>query len=306
MGTMVDAVKNYAYSTVATGPSPSTSGPSLVVQAGDGAKFPATPFTAAAWPSGQIPLLSNAELLRVSGLAGDTFTFARAQEGTSAQPIVAGYQIAQVLSAGFIAELEAAGVTTFNTRSGVVTLSKLDVTSTGLSHSDVGADASGAAAAVAAEIPVVSTSVTGPDAWGASPVAGSSGKWADGAHDHGLIAAPAFYTGHTYVVSGNIGVPSGATNYVGPFYEPVFPGNTKTLVGVKYSIRFGTSVSFAVKQNGSSVSGLGSLSATTTPTTTSATIPPAVAHGDAFDVVVSAVSGSPDNLTVSFFFEEVA
>jgi hypothetical protein len=40
-----------------------------------------------------------------------------------------------------------AGVTTFNTRTGAVTLTKADVTATGLNYADVGADASGAAAA---------------------------------------------------------------------------------------------------------------------------------------------------------------
>ena len=39
------------------------------------------------------------------------------------------------------------GVSSFNTRTGAVTLTKADVTGTGLTYSDVGADASGAAAA---------------------------------------------------------------------------------------------------------------------------------------------------------------
>lgn len=67
--------------------------------------------------------------------------------------------------AGRVTALESAGasgVTSFNTRTGAVTLSKSDVTGTGLTYSDVGADASGAAsaaqaAAIAASQPVDAT-----------------------------------------------------------------------------------------------------------------------------------------------------
>jgi hypothetical protein len=44
------------------------------------------------------------------------------------------------------------GVLTFNSRNGAVTLTKADVTGTGLTYSDVGADASGAASAVATNL----------------------------------------------------------------------------------------------------------------------------------------------------------
>jgi hypothetical protein len=67
--------------------------------------------------------------------------------------------------AGRVTALEgasASGVTSFNTRTGAVTLSKADVTGTGLAYSDVGADVSGAAAAaqsaaIAASQPVDAT-----------------------------------------------------------------------------------------------------------------------------------------------------
>jgi len=88
-----DAHKNFAYSTVATAPSPPTSGTSLVVAAGDGAKFPAVPFNVSIWPAGVQPLTSNAEVARVTVIATDTFTVTRAQEGSSARSVVAGDQI---------------------------------------------------------------------------------------------------------------------------------------------------------------------------------------------------------------------
>jgi len=63
---MADVHKNFAYSTVATAPSPASSGTSLVVQAGDGAKFPTVPFNATVWPAGLQPLTTNAEIVRVT------------------------------------------------------------------------------------------------------------------------------------------------------------------------------------------------------------------------------------------------
>ena len=51
---MVDAVKNLAYSTVATAPSPATSGPSLVLASGGGVLMPAVPFNAFCGPANTI------------------------------------------------------------------------------------------------------------------------------------------------------------------------------------------------------------------------------------------------------------
>jgi hypothetical protein len=115
--------------------------------------------------------------------------------------------------------------------------------------------------------------------------------------------APNFTTARTYAVSGAIGVPSAGANYLPPFDEPVDGGVAKSLVRVLYSIRGGTSVAFAVTQNGTAVSGLGSLSATPTAALTAAS--QTVSDGDVFAVVVSAVSGSPDGLKVTFVFETV-
>jgi hypothetical protein len=102
---MVDAIKNFAYSTVATAPSPATSGTSLVVATGQGSYFPAAPFDATIWPSGTQPSNTNAEIVRVTAVTTDTFTITRAQYGTSAQSITAGYQIAQTVDANLIGQL---------------------------------------------------------------------------------------------------------------------------------------------------------------------------------------------------------
>lgn len=146
----------------------------------------------------------------------------------------------------------------------------------------------------------------------ARPAAGDSGRFYYAtdtntlSYDSGgawtTIFPQTFRTGRTYAVSGLVAVPSGATNYLPPFCEPVQSGGTKTLQSVRYVVRGGTSVSFEVTQNGSVVSGLGSLSATTTVATTAAGTPPSVSDGDEFAVVVSGLSGTPDGLSVTFNF----
>lgn len=101
-----DAHANFAYSTVLTAPSPATSGTSLVVQSGDGAKFPAVPFNASVWPVGVLPIASNAEIVRVTAVSTDTLTIVRTQESTSARTIVVGDQIAATITKKTFTDIE--------------------------------------------------------------------------------------------------------------------------------------------------------------------------------------------------------
>lgn len=101
-----DAHTNFAYSTVATAPSPATSGTSLVVTAGQGTRFPAVSFNAVIWPAGARPVPSNAEVVRVTNISTDTFTITRTQESSSARTVVVGDQIAAVISAKTIKDIE--------------------------------------------------------------------------------------------------------------------------------------------------------------------------------------------------------
>lgn len=101
-----DAHANFAYSLVATAPSPATSGTSLVVTAADGAKFPAAPFNAVVWPTAVQPLTTNAEIVRVTAKSTDTFTITRTREGTSARSIQVGDQIAAAITAKTITDIE--------------------------------------------------------------------------------------------------------------------------------------------------------------------------------------------------------
>ncbi len=102
----MDAHPNFVYSTVATAPSPATSGTSLVVATGDGALFVSVPFNAVIWPTGVQPLSSNAEIVRITGRSSDTLTIARTQEGTAARTVVVGDQIAVVASQTVFRDIE--------------------------------------------------------------------------------------------------------------------------------------------------------------------------------------------------------
>lgn len=103
---MADARNNFATSTVVTAPSPASSGTSLVVTAGHGARFPAAPFNAVIAPAGSAPDPTNAEIVRVTAVSTDTLTITRAQEGTAARTVVAGDVVAAVVTKKTIDDLE--------------------------------------------------------------------------------------------------------------------------------------------------------------------------------------------------------
>ncbi len=107
-----DALKNFSYSTVATAPSPATSGTSLVLNSGDGALFPDPSvdgaFNVTIWPTNAQPTAANAEIARVTARTTDTLTITRAQEGSSARSVVVGDQIALTVTKKTITDLRAA------------------------------------------------------------------------------------------------------------------------------------------------------------------------------------------------------
>lgn len=102
---MADSHKNFAYSTIATAPSPIRYGLSLIVAGGDGTKFPTPPFNATIWPASEQPTSTNAEIVRVTAISTDTFTIQRAQEGYS-RDILVGDQIAATITAKVMTDAE--------------------------------------------------------------------------------------------------------------------------------------------------------------------------------------------------------
>lgn len=105
---MPDIHKNFAYSLVATAPSPAASGTSLVVTTGEGTLFPTPPFNAVVWATGSMPLSTNAEIVRVTAISTDTLTITRSQESTSARTIVVGDQIMAAVTAKTLTDIESA------------------------------------------------------------------------------------------------------------------------------------------------------------------------------------------------------
>lgn len=90
-------LKDYATGLVATAPSPATSGTSLVLESGQGDRFPETPFYVTAHPDDEFPDVSNAEKLLVTDVTDDTLTITRAQGETVAQSIAVGWRVSNAL-----------------------------------------------------------------------------------------------------------------------------------------------------------------------------------------------------------------
>lgn len=124
-----DIHTNFAYSTVLTAPSPASSGTSLVLAAGEGARFPdpATygPYNIVIWPAGSLPTSSNAEVVRVTALSTDTLTITRTQESSSARTVIVGDSVAQAATAKTFTDIEGGQATVATTDATVTTLATI-------------------------------------------------------------------------------------------------------------------------------------------------------------------------------------
>lgn len=101
---MADTHKNFAKGTLTN--SPGTAGTSFVLSSGEGANFaanmPVTIVQANTQPDG-----SNAEIGYVTDVATDTLTVTRAQQSTTAQNAVAGWQVLGTITAKALTDIEA-------------------------------------------------------------------------------------------------------------------------------------------------------------------------------------------------------
>lgn len=108
--------------------------------------------------------------------------------------------------------------------------------------------------------------------------------------------------GQSLAIAGEIRVPSGQVDVIPQFFVPVLTGQTVKLKRVRYSIAAGTSCTFKIQRNGADATGFTGMAATTTPAETD----PAditLANNDRLQVVVTAVSGTPQNLSVTLVLE---
>lgn len=102
----MDVHANFAISAVATAPSPATSGGSLVVTTGEGARFPQVPFNAVICPVNATPTPANSEVVRVTARTTDTLTITRAQEGSTARTVVVGDLIYAAITNKVLSDIE--------------------------------------------------------------------------------------------------------------------------------------------------------------------------------------------------------
>jgi len=96
--------QNFAIASVVSTPSGAT-GTSLVVTAGEGVRFPPPPFDATVWPTGALPDPTNAEIVSVTAVAGDTLTLVRGQEGSLVRTIAPTDLIANTVTAKVLSNM---------------------------------------------------------------------------------------------------------------------------------------------------------------------------------------------------------
>jgi hypothetical protein len=104
-------------------------------------------------------------------------------------------------------------------------------------------------------------------------------------------------TSKQWIIAGPVNVAAGDVDYIGPAYLAIPAGATAVITGVRARINSGTNATLQINRNGSSMSGLTSVIATTSGTSITG-LSLAVADGDLIAPVVNSTSGSPQNMTL--------
>jgi hypothetical protein len=130
---------------------------------------------------------------------------------------------------------------------------------------------------------------------------GTGVKWVDPA-DASDTEVATFPAKSSFVWSGAVVIPSGGVGDINPDLIYVPPGLTFILVQVFAIIGSGTSATIALRQNGSSISGLTAMSVVPYSSVSAMTYTPSgtitIANGDRINPLVTAVSGSPVDFSV--------
>jgi hypothetical protein len=116
----------------------------------------------------------------------------------------------------------------------------------------------------------------------------------------------AFELGHTFLVAGEIRVPVGQGDIIPQIFVPVLAGQTVKLKRARYGIVAGTSATFKVARNGVDVTGLTGLVAGQTVAETALGTPVVMANNDRLHIIVTAISGVPQNLSCTLVLEHTA
>lgn len=120
--------------------------------------------------------------------------------------------------------------------------------------------------------------------------------------DVGVAASATYRHSQTWTIGGYVNVAAGDVDYINPIFVSVATGQVLRLVACRHRINSGTSATVKLQHNGVDITGFTGISVTTTATTTD----PAdttLADGDLLQLVVTAINGSPQNMSFSLFFE---
>lgn len=108
---------------------------------------------------------------------------------------------------------------------------------------------------------------------------------------------------HTFTIAGPVGLPSGDTNYIPQFFVPVPSGQSVSIVAAHTKINSGTSVTWKLYNYSTpaDVAGFTGLVAQTTPLLTTPTAVPITINGTQIGPVITAISGAPQNMTITLY-----
>lgn len=227
-------IKDFATGIVVTAPSPATSGVTLTLQVGEGARMPAVPFFATAHPATEMPTLDNAEKVSVTDVTGDVLTIIRAQGDTTAKSIAAGWRLSNAIFADDIA-IALADLTDDATHRLVTDTEK----STWNAKEDAGVAASAVSThasqttgvhgvgegtvAKTSDIPLAG-STPSTQAFGDTADGGSATTWSKNDHKHAMPAAPTSISGDIIVTA--------------------VPGSDHTATGMKIALTAASNIAF--------------------------------------------------------------
>jgi hypothetical protein len=117
-----------------------------------------------------------------------------------------------------------------------------------------------------------------------------------------LASYPKLVIPHTYAIGGAIVTTSGQNDYINPFFVKVPSTQTVKLISARYRINSGTNAVVKVQINGVDATGFTGMTVTTTAGETDPS-DITLANNDLVSLVVTSVSGSPQNMSVTLFFE---
>ncbi len=114
-----------------------------------------------------------------------------------------------------------------------------------------------------------------------------------------LLALYARRFPHTYSVPGDILT----TDVLPPFFVPVPASQSVVLRAVRHRLQTGGSVTVMLQRNGQAIADFSSIIVTTTPALTTSLSGVVLTDGDMIQPVVTAVSGTPRDMSLSIYLD---